>query len=80
MEEPQKGEIYKHCKGGEYEIVGVALDSSDDALKKLVIYKQLYERENFPQGTVWARSLEDFSGQKEIDGQSVKRFELVETK
>jgi hypothetical protein len=49
----------------------------EDKERILVIYKQLYAKEEFPVGTRWARGLEDFVGFKEIDGKKIKRFALV---
>jgi len=60
------GEKYRHFKGGEYEVVSVALDSDD--LSKKVVYQALYDDK------VWSRSLEEFVGFR--DG--VKRFEKIE--
>jgi hypothetical protein len=78
MEEPKPGQRYQHFLGEEklYEIVNVARDC-DDPKKKIVIYKSLYEGE-FPVGTIWARRLEEFVGDKEFeDGKKIKRFKLV---
>jgi len=75
-ERPLPGEKYKHFKGGKYEIVCISRDS-ENPNRELVIYKSLYEKENFPLGTIWSRSLEDFVGFKEIDGKKIKRFEKI---
>ena len=72
-EMPKVGEKYKHFKGGEYEIVAVALDCENPE-RKLVIYKNLHDKENFPAGTIWVRELEEFIGFKELNGEKIKRF------
>lgn len=83
MNEPKAGEIYRHFKSTPkkemtYRIVAVALDCENPS-QKLVIYEQLYEGEEFPSGTIWKRSLEDFCGDKIFeDGKKVKRFTLIE--
>ena len=72
------GEKYRHFKGGEYEVLWVARDC-ENLLREVVVYKSLYVSKEFPIGTVWARSLDDFVGEKIFDdGKKVKRFELVE--
>lgn len=68
---------YRHCKGKEYEVIAVARDC-DNPQKKIVIYEALYACEEFPYGQVWTRSLEDFVGFKNIDGEQVKRFTFIE--
>ncbi|MDP2628342.1 MAG: DUF1653 domain-containing protein [Nanoarchaeota archaeon] len=75
MIEPKTGEKYRHFNGQDkiYEIVCVALDCENPE-NKMVIYKQLYETENFPVGTIWKRDLEIFVGFKELNGKKVKRF------
>ena len=73
---PEVGEKYVHFKGTDkiYEIVGVARDCENPS-NEVVIYRQLYPTENFPIGTIWSRSLEDFCGEKELPDESkVKRF------
>jgi hypothetical protein len=66
------GDRFKHYKGGgyEYEIVACAL--SEDTLEPLVIYK------NLKKGTVWARTLHNWSEEVEFGGKRVKRFEKME--
>lgn len=49
----QPGEIYRHFKGGEYEIVTLAQDS--DTLEGVVVYKSLSDPDK-----VWTRPLKDF--------------------
>ncbi len=73
MERPKIGEKYIHFKGGEYKIVAVAKDC-DEPLREYVIYESLYDSEDFPKGTIWMRSLENFCGHKEINGTKIKRF------
>jgi hypothetical protein len=87
MIEPKSGERYLHFKGKMYEIICIAKDC-DKPDKRLVVYKQLYSSEN-PIGTIWVRSLEDFTGYKEFNediqvserffrkGEKIKRFEKV---
>jgi hypothetical protein len=61
--------IYKHYKGGRYEVIGVAKHS--ETLEKLVVYKHLDD------GGLWVRPLAMFSELVEVDGKKVPRFKHV---
>lgn len=63
--------IYKHFKGGLYEVITIG-KLTDDPKVELVVYKQLYHSD-YPKGTVWIRNREDFEGFK--DG--IKRFKFL---
>jgi len=79
MQIPKQGEKYKHFKGENkiYEIIAISLDC-EDSNKIDVIYKQLYKTIDFPVGTIWKRSLENFIGYKEFEGgNKVKRFTRI---
>lgn len=64
---------YKHFKGGEYEVIGVARNC-EDPKKEYVVYKALYDSVDFGKNQIWIREINDFLGEKEIDGKLVKRF------
>lgn len=61
---------YRHYKGGEYEVVGVARHS--ETLEALVVYRPLYNESG-----LWVRPHAMFFGQVEIDGVLQQRFELI---
>lgn len=61
---------YRHYKGKEYEVIGVARHS--ETLEELVIYRALYD--NFD---LWARPLKMFLEEVEVDGKKVPRFEYL---
>ncbi len=61
---------YKHYKGNEYEVIGIAKHS--ETLEELVVYRALYG-----EGQIWARPLKMFMEEIEIDGKKVKRFSFV---
>lgn len=65
---------YRHFKGKEYEVIGVARHS--ETRERLVVYRQLYQS-NFPKGTLWVRPEEMFLEEVEIEGKKVPRFQYL---
>ena len=61
---------YRHYKGGEYEVYGVARHSETEEL--LVVYRPLYG-----EGALWVRPLEMFRESVEVDGKPVPRFARI---
>ena len=61
---------YRHYKGGEYEVVGVARHS--ETLEPLVVYRPLYNATGW-----WVRPHAMFFGEVLIDGRLVRRFAPV---
>ena len=59
--------IYRHYKGGIYEVIGLAKHS--ETLEDMVVYKALYGE----QGT-WVRPLSMWNDPIELDGKIVNRF------
>lgn len=66
---PQVGDICRHYKGGEYEVIARPLD--EYTLEPLVIYRSLRH------GTEWSRPLSVFTEVAEHDGRLVHRFEVI---
>ena len=66
MEEIKLG-IYKHYKGNEYRVLGVATHS--ETLEKMVVYQALY-------GTygIWVRPISMWNELIDVDGNLVPRF------
>lgn len=62
--------IYRHYKGNEYRLIGVATHSETE--EPLVIYQGLYEG-----GGLWARPLAMFLDTVVVDGIEQPRFTLV---
>jgi hypothetical protein len=62
---------YRHYKGGEYEVLGVARHS--ETLEALVVYRPLYNATG-----LWVRPHAMFFGSLLVDGQLKPRFALVE--
>ena len=67
---------YKHYKGHKYEVIGVARHS--ESLEELVIYKALYESEEFGKNAIWARPKKMFLETININGKTIPRFEFIE--
>jgi hypothetical protein len=61
---------YRHFKGGEYAVQGVARHSENEEL--LVVYTPLYG-----EGGLWVRPLDMFLEQVQHDGELRSRFEFV---
>ena len=62
---------YRHYKGGEYEVLGVATHSETE--ESLVVYRPLYGERG-----LWVRPLAMFVETVECDGEVVPRFRFVE--
>ena len=61
---------YRHYKGGEYEVIGVARHS--ETLEALVLYRPLYN-----QTGNWVRPYEMFFGEVEHEGRTQPRFAFI---
>ena len=66
---------YKHYKGKEYEVVGVATHS--ETLEEVVVYKALYSIEGKGENSLWVRPKNMFEEEVVIDGKRMKRFEFI---
>ena len=62
---------YRHFKGNEYEVIGIAKHS--ETLEPMVIYKALYDN-----GSLWVRPASMWNETITRDGKTFKRFEKVE--
>lgn len=62
--------IYKHYKGNEYQVLGVAKHS--ETQEELVVYRALYGS-----GEMWVRPLAMFEEQVEWNGKRTVRFQWV---
>lgn len=61
---------YRHFKGNEYEVVGIAKDS--ETLEAVVVYRALYGEHG-----LWVRSARMFSETIERDGRTLPRFAYI---
>jgi hypothetical protein len=62
---------YRHFKGNEYEVVGVAKHS--ETLEEFVVYRALYG-----EGGLWVRPAAMWNEEVERDGKKYKRFTFIE--
>ena len=61
---------YRHFKGKEYEVLGLALHS--ETLEEMVIYRALYS-----DGKIWVRPLSMWNETVERDGTVYQRFTYI---
>jgi len=61
---------YRHYKGNEYLVIGVANHS--ETLEPMVVYKALYG-----EGELWVRPLSMWNETVEVNGVKFKRFEFI---
>ena len=61
---------YRHFKGGEYEVIGVAYHSETG--EEMVVYKALYG-----EGKVWVRPVSMWNDTVEREGVTYRRFTFI---
>ncbi len=61
---------YKHYKGNEYEVIGIAKHS--ETMEDMVVYKALYG-----DGEIWVRPLSMWNETVIKDGKEYRRFEYI---
>jgi len=64
--------IYKHYSGKIYQVIGTCHHS--ETLEALVVYKALYDCEEFGNESLWVRPVEMFFESVIIDGKEQPRF------
>lgn len=62
---------YRHFKGNEYEVIGIAKHS--ETLDEMVVYRALYKG-----GGIWVRPASMWDETIERNGKTFKRFEFIE--
>lgn len=67
--------VYRHYKGREYEVIGIAKHS--ETLEDMVVYKALYESDKFEKDQMWIRPLSMFVEKVVVEGKEISRFEYV---
>ena len=61
---------YRHFKGMEYEVVGIARHS--ETMEEMVVYRALYG-----EGGLWVRPAAMWNEMVECDGKTVARFTFI---
>ncbi len=61
---------YRHYKGNEYEVIGMAKHS--ETLEEMVVYRALYGEHG-----IWVRPAHMWSEIVEVNGQKVERFSYI---
>ena len=69
METIEKG-VYRHYKGNEYEVIGVANHS--ETLELMVVYRAMYGEKE-----LWVRPASMWNETVKVNGKEVKRFEKL---
>lgn len=72
MENKIKLGKYRHYKGKEYEVIGIAKHS--ETLEDMVVYKTLYDSDV---SKLWVRPLAMFIETVEVGGKFMPRFEYL---
>ena len=67
---------YRHYKGHEYEVLGLAHDS--ETLDEVVVYRALYNSPEFGDQALWARKKADFEAFVEFEGCEIPRFTYIQ--
>ena len=65
-----KSGLYRHYKGGQYEVIDIARHSETE--EKFVLYRALYGEQG-----LWVRPLAMFTESVVVDGVYVPRFEHI---
>ena len=75
MKEKIKLGKYEHYKGKLYEVVGIARHS--ETREELVVYKALYDTEEFGKNSLWVRPKKMFFENVIINEKEVPRFKYL---
>jgi hypothetical protein len=67
--------IYEHYKKKRYQVIGVARHS--ETLEEMVVYRALYDSEEFGDQALWVRPKAMFLEEVEVDGVRVPRFRYI---
>lgn len=62
---------YRHYKGKEYEVIGIAKHS--ETLEDMVVYRALYG-----EAEIWVRPIQMFLEEVEVNGKRLPRFSSFE--
>ena len=66
---------YEHYKGKQYEVIGLARHS--ETLEELVVYRALYDSNEFGRDALWVRPRSMFQEKVNIKGKIIPRFKYL---
>ena len=66
---------YRHFKGKEYKVIGIARHS--ETLEELVVYKALYDHTEFGKNSLWVRPKEMFLEEVVVGKKTMPRFSFI---
>ena len=66
---------YRHYKGKEYEVIGIARHS--ETREVMVVYKALYSIDGMGEASLWVRPLEMFAGTVQAGDEQIPRFKFI---
>ncbi len=66
---------YRHYKGKLYQVIGIARHS--ETKEELVVYRALYQSEEFGENALWVRPKKMFLEDVEVNGKKIPRFQYV---
>lgn len=75
MKEIIENDIYEHYKGKRYRVIGVARHT--ETREEMVVYRALYNSEEFGDHALWVRPKKMFLEEVEVDGKHIPRFRYV---
>jgi hypothetical protein len=78
MKKLEIGAVYRHYKGNNYEVVGLALHS--ETLEELVAYRALYNHNKYGKNSLWVRPKKMFLENVTVGGKKVERFKKIKQK
>ena len=67
--------VYRNYKGHDYEVMGVGTNTETREI--FVVYKMLYDTEDYKNGSIWIRPLDMFNGKVTINGKERQRFKYI---
>jgi len=67
---------YQHYKGQFYQVIGTAHHS--ETKEKLVVYRALYDSQEFGDQALWVRPKKMFLEKVNINGEEKPRFKFIE--
>lgn len=55
----------------------IGIGTNRGTFEEFVVYEMLYDGPDYPKGTIWLRTKDNFLGSVKVDKKEVKRFAFV---